>query len=97
MKKLTLTIVLLALMTLSYAQSKKEQFGAYKPSTEAQDNWKKSEPKTGLENYGITSTKKNSYTKEQTHRFIGGIVGIFAAALSVVIYTKIQKAANEIN
>lgn len=98
MKKLILTLSLICIAFVSFSQESTVDYKAYKPCSECFEKWSKS--KTGLENYGIYSDtkqkKRNSGVSQHGRAFIGGIVAICTAAVSLVIYSKINNVANEI-
>jgi len=97
MKKLIILFSLLFITSVSLAQDNKEKYKDYKPCTECFDKWQKSDTKTGLESYGISSSsRKDNYAKQQLRRTFGWIGGIFAAAITIAIINKTTNLANEI-
>jgi len=94
MKKLILIIILLSISSLAVAQqSNKEKYKDYKACTECFDKWGKS---SGYDGVSKPFFNKGNEAKSQGKRIVTTVVGIFVAAISIVIYAKANKTANEI-
>ncbi len=112
MKKLILLITLVSITSLSIAQQENEKYKDFTACAECFDGWtdtqtqisttpsKSKSPKSSTDAYGVHapsySEKRDSFARQETRRFIGGIVAVFATVATLVIYNKVNKAANEI-
>lgn len=95
MKKLFLIIVLLSLSSISFSQENKEKYKDYKPCTECFDKWEKSGPVKDYNN--LYPKQSENRGGQQVRRVVGGVVAIVVSAITLVIYSKTNKAVNEIH
>lgn len=103
MKKLILTLTLVSLSLLSFAQQdNKEKYKDYRACTECFDQWSSASGYDGSNSTFRTNSNNSqahpvsSQATQELKKIIATVVGVFVTAISFLIYAKTQKAANGI-